>query len=180
MTATLPGWRLIAVAMVLVVAAPAHGADTTGPTALHGTWEYVGDDLERQARLESIERTVQQMSRLMRAIARSRITASTEIPEWVKIEVDGDDVTLSDCDGVGRTTRWDGTPLGVKGNEDPTATLTRTWDGTTLTSQFQEPKGSGTDVFRPSTDGQTMTLTVTVASQHLPSDIVYDLTYRRR
>ncbi len=158
---------------------PSPAAGDDGPRSLEGTWIYAGDDAERRARLDAIEDTVQRMPRIMRAIARGRITASTEIPARITIRVDGGEVTIAEGDGGGRSTPWDGTPVAVQGNEDPAATLARTWDGGALTSRFQEPKGSGTDVFRPAADGRTMTLTVTVASQHLPSDIVYDLTYRR-
>lgn len=170
---------LAAALMSLYATAPARAGDAEEVARLDGSWVYAGDDDQRLARMDAIEATVQQMPALMRSFARKRIDRSTQIPETYVIDVDGELISIGKRGETGLETRWDGTASDIPGDESHRATLTRTFDGGKLRSHVQEPKGSGTDLFALSADGQTLTVTVTIASKHLPSDIVYDLTFRR-
>jgi hypothetical protein len=171
---------VIAVLFAVGVGADADDVETrNGIHAIHGRWEYAGDDAEQQRRLAAIEATVRQMSWLIRGIARKRITASTEIHDSYDFRVGEDTVTIFE-DGVERpTTSWDGTPHQVTKQWGDPGTLTRTWEDAALRSHFRQPKGEGSETYRVSDDGRTMTVTVIVSSRRLPSDVRYELSYRR-
>jgi len=146
---------------------------------LHGRWVYSGDDSERQQRIDAIERTVQRMSWVTRGIARKRIKASTRIHDWYDFRVDGETVTIIEEAGDRFSTRWDGVPSDVPKNLGGPASLTRTWEDGALYSRWVEQKGEGTESYRLSENGQTMNVAVTIASQRLPTEVRYELTYRR-
>jgi hypothetical protein len=171
---------IIAVLFTVVVGARADDIEPRDTlSAIHGRWEYVGDDAERQRRLDAIEATVQQMSWVVRGIARRRLTTSTEIHDSYDFRVGEGTVTIFE-DGVERpTTSWDGAPHEVTKQWGDPGTLTRSWQDGALRSHFRQSKGEGSEIYRVSEDGGTMTVTVFVSSKHLPSDVSYELSYRR-
>jgi hypothetical protein len=166
------------VAAVLLLVGSAAASDG-GIEDLHGRWVDSGDDSERQRRLDAIEATVQQLSWVARGIARKRLTASTRIHDWYELRVDEDTVTIVEEAGNRFSTRWDGVPLNVPKNLGGPATLTRTWRDGALHSHWFESKGEGTESYRLSENGQTMHVTMVIASKRLPSEVRYELTYRR-
>jgi hypothetical protein len=178
----LPRWiGTLVCSVVVAVMVPASSANNTRVVErLQGNWRYAGDDSERQVRLDAIDATVRQMPWIMRGMARKRITKSTEIHELYVFRVEAEEITIGEDGPVGHTSRWDGTPVSVRGDRGAPATLTRSLEDGGLRSHHQQAKGSGTEIYNVSPDGQTMTVTVIVSSPRLPSDIEYDLTYRRQ
>lgn len=169
-----------AVLACAVLSVPAWGGEPPAAVArFHGTYEYVGTVAEQQARLDAIDATVDQMARFMRVFARKRIRGAAPIPATTEIVIDGDHITLIRSGETGLKTRHDGTPVETTGDSDNPQTVTRTLIGACIKHHAQQARGSGSDRYCLSADGQTLTATVTIASDHLPSDIVYDLSYQR-
>jgi hypothetical protein len=148
-------------------------------TNLEGRWVFAGDGSERQARLDAIEATVSQMAWVARGIARKRITASTPIHDHYVFTVDTGTLTISEDAFKGFTTPWDGTPVEISKQMGGPAILTREFTDEGLRSHWQQKKGAGTEIYRTAADGRTMIVTVVISSPRLPSDVRYELTYRR-
>jgi hypothetical protein len=144
-----------------------------------GRWVFAGDVAERQARIDAIEATVSQMSWIARGTARKRITTSTPIHQQYLFEVDGSTVTIGEDDFEGFSTPWDGTPVEISRNRGGPATLTRSVDQGGLRAHWQQKKGAGTEIYRVAADGVTMTVEVVISSPRLPSDVRYELSYRK-
>jgi hypothetical protein len=154
-------------------------AEGRGIEVLSGRWVYAGDDAEGQRRLDAIEATVRQMSWVARGMARKRIRASTPIHEWYEFRFEDRTVTIVEAGGDAFSTPGGGRAFEVPRSQGGPATLTRTWDDGALRSHWRQKKGEGTELYRVSEDGMTMKVTVIIASKRLPSDVVYELTYRR-
>ena len=148
-------------------------------TNLEGRWVFAGDESERQARLDAIEATVSQMAWVARGIARKRITGSTPIHDHYVFTVDKGTITIAEDAFKGFTTPWDGSPVEISKQMGGPATLTREFTDEGLRSHWQQKRGAGTEIYRAAPDGATMTVTVVISSPRLPSDIRYELTYRR-
>ena len=175
-------WWLVTV-VVLTLLRPVAAAEPTVPSGLQeleGHWVYAGGQKERQERLDAIDRTVSQMSFFIRFIARRMIRKATAIPSSYTIAVDGHEVTVRKDDDPGVATGWEGQALQLSDGSGDTATVTRQWKDGALASHLQRPRGSGTEVMRPEAGGTRMSVKVTVASSHLPSDITFTLTYRKK
>jgi hypothetical protein len=178
--------RLQRLVMVLALAAGVSAAgdsmaaeDARLLTNLEGRWVFAGDESERQARLDAIEATVIQMAWVARGIARKRITASTPIHDHYVFTVDKGTITISEDAFNGFTTPWDGTPVEISRQMGGPATLTREITDEGLRSHWQQKKGAGTEIYRTAPDGTAMIVTVVISSPRLPSDVRYELTYRR-
>lgn len=163
-------------AAVLALAAPAAAQDLTRFT---GSYVYAGDETQRQARLDAIEATVQQMPKLVRGFARGRIDKATPPPERYVLEVADGEITIGHAAGSGVTTTLDGDGAVVEGDGGAELTVTRTKQGDCIRHHGEQHNGSGTDVFCLSGDGKTLTVTVTIGSNQLPAPITYELTYSR-
>jgi hypothetical protein len=148
-------------------------------TNLTGRWVYVGDDAERQARLDAIEATVSQMAWIARGIARKRITASTPIHDQYIFTVDEGTITIAEDDFPGFTTPWGGTEVEIPKDKGGPAVLTRQFEEAGLRSHWQAKKGAGTEIYSVAPDGATMTVTVVISSPRLPLDVRYELTYSK-
>lgn len=175
-------WFALTVALLAAVgtAAASEGeAIPAGLRELEGHWQYAGGEQERQARLDAIDHTVQQMSFFIRFIARRMIRESTAIPSSYFISIHDHAIVVREDHDPGVATGWDGKPVKISGHDGSSATVTRTWEDGSLHSRVQEAKGSGTEIMWPEDGGQKMTIKMVVASSHLPSDITFTLTYRK-
>jgi hypothetical protein len=161
-------------------AEPNTADDTEVMSRMVGRWVYAGDEQQRQARLDAIEGTVSEMSWIARGMARKRITASTPIHQQYDFIVDDDgNVTIGEDGFEGHTAPWDGTPVEIAKDQGGPATLTRAVADGGLRSHWQQKKGAGTEIYRVSADAATLTVTVIISSPRLPSEVRYQLTYRR-
>ncbi len=176
--------RALEVLVVLVgvsVAVPVRAGDDPAAEIARfaGAYVYVGGDVESDQRRAAIESTCQRMIPGIRALCNKRIFRATDPPERWVIDVDGEDVTIGHADGEGTRSPWDGTAVDTIGDGGGEQAVTRQLDGGCLVHHAQQAKGSGNDRFCLSADGNTVTVTVTVASNFLPDDVVYTLTYQR-
>jgi hypothetical protein len=146
---------------------------------LEGRWQFAGDPAEVQARLDAIEATVSRMMWIARGTARKRITKATVIHEQYVFTVAPDAITIAEDEFAGFTTPWDGTEVQIPKDRGGPAVLTRRFEEDGLTAHWQQKRGAGTEIYRVSPDGATMTVTVVISSPRLPSDVRYALTYRR-
>lgn len=158
------------------LAAPAAAADFDRFT---GRYAYTGDDAQKQARLDAIEATVQQMPKLFRAFARGRIDKSTTPAERYDLEVADGQIRIGRDGGQGRQTVLGGDGVVVEGDEGADLTVTRVVEGDCIRHRAEQHNGYGTDLFCLSQDDKTLTVTVTIGSDQLPAPITYELTYRR-
>ena len=171
----------VGVLCVLLAGAPsALGGQEAGGTpvsALEGSWIWVereSDSIDR-----AIERGVADLGFVIRPVARRRLRSTTQPYRRIRLdlahgdvatEYDGREPIRSPADGsVTRWQREDGEMLEL-------ATTLR--DGV-LVQTFTATDGSRENAFSPSTDGERLTLRVTIRSDRLPDPIVYRLVYRR-
>ncbi len=173
------GWAAIGVATAGVLLALAVSAGAADFERYGGSYAYAGDDAQKQARLDAIEATVQQMPKLFRAFARGRIDKSTTPAERYEIEVADGQIRIGRNGGQGQQTVLDGDGVVVEGDEGADLTVTRVIEGDCIRHRAEQHNGYGTDLFCLSPDGTTLTVTVTIGSDQLPAPITYELTYRR-
>jgi hypothetical protein len=173
--------RCVVVGLVFGVAVGVVAAanDAEVMSRLEGRWVYGGGEPERQARQNAIEETVSQMSWIARGMARKRITASTVIHEHYVITLNGGTVTIAEDDFKGHSAPWNGTEVEIAKDQGGPATLTRSVDDGGLRSHWHQKRGAGTEIYCVSKDGESMVVTVIVSSPRLPSEVSYELTYRR-
>ena len=145
-----------------------------------GTWDHVGGDAEEQARIDTIETVVQKMPRVLRAIARKRLTKRTIIPTgYVIEEAAGDQLTVTTTSGDVWTTPLDGSVTEFIYDGD-SFVLSRQMVGDEIHCHAEQSIGASDYIYRLSDGDQTLTITAITASQHLPDTITYHPTYRRR
>ncbi len=156
------------------------GADSLG--AMSGYWVHVGGDEEEEeeARRAAIERTVQQMPLLFRPFARGRIERATRPVAYHHIGLDGDRLTIQSGTHPAVITDVQGSPVQSIGEGGAKEVITRQITGSCLVSRSQQGKSSGSSRFCLSPEGDALTVTLTVQSDQLPSDIVFSVSYRRR
>jgi hypothetical protein len=160
-------------------AAPDNGASATaGVSPLDGTWRLVAQPEREKARLRAIEGVTGDVMFLIRGVARSRLDKQTVAPSELTIADKGSAVTLSSKEGA-LTLPIGGKPQKVsRGETTGMVQLTRR-DGRLILSGKGE-NGTRVTTFALSSDGRTLTRTVTIQSDVLSGPLVVASTYRRR
>lgn len=176
--------RIISVAIVLhlflCTAGTAHaGEPSPQAQAYEGTWDFIGGEAEEQARIEAIEVVVQQMNRVLRGIARKRLTVRTIIAQRYDIDLDGEKITISTDTGDSWTTDLKGTVFEFNYDGDDFI-LHRTLVGDEIHAHAEQSIGASDYHYKLSADGQVLTITVFTDSKHLPEPVKYTSTYRKR
>jgi len=161
--------------------APAKSASATSAnqaTRISGTYRYVGNAAEQEARQAAIDRAVEGMSVFIRSTARSRISATTQILESYVFSFEVGKIRV----------RAQGRPEMISGDKGEPAdyvyngrrsTLTQVRDGDQITQVFVSDDGRRENEFTLSPDGQVMMLKVTLTSPRLSVPVVYRLSYKK-
>jgi len=163
---------------VAVAPSGAAAGDRDVAQRFEGSWAYAGDADEQQARLDAIDATVAEMFGIARPFARRVMRNNTTNPSSFHIQLDGDQIAVSEDDQDPLWTPLDGTPLEVEGY-GAGQQVYRKVVGDTLHARSWQHNGGGTRVFRLSADGRILTVEVIIQSAQLPTDVVYELTYRK-
>ncbi len=169
------------------LAAPdARGAATQGAASAPdlrksytGTFRYAGDQRERQARADAIERSASSFFVAVRGFARSKLDDRTrilasctfEFPEGkIRSIVPGHPVATSPETGAPTSYRVD----------DDAIVLSQRFEGTRLVQTFvADEGGTRKNEFTLSADGRLLFMKATVTSPKLKVPVVYTLTYAR-
>ncbi|MFT5357980.1 MAG: hypothetical protein ACI9KE_005217 [Polyangiales bacterium] len=168
-----------AVSLLLIASVSMGHAQTEAPT-LRGRWALAASVQSVETRRDAaIERVTDEMSIFARGIAGRRLRAGMPVPRAILVEGNGADFRAKvgdyDLDFAADGSRHAMTdPFGDdirsrQGFVDGRLRQTMVADGGTLTH-----------VLRLNEGGQSLTLTVRIASPRLPADVVYRIRYRRR
>jgi hypothetical protein len=143
---------------------------------LEGEYQHAGGQADAQALEAAIDRTVKEMSWFVRSTARSRLRESNAIPKRLVITKAGDKVKIA-FDDRERVTGVAAAPVRVVGRTGSELAYTLGILGGALVQRF-EGDGSG-QVNAIRIEGDEVVVRVTVFSGRLPSNVVYELRYRR-
>lgn len=174
----MPVIRALPLSLVLLTLAMPSSAQTELPA--EGTWRYVGDAGQNEARVQAIDEALAEVPRIFRGGVRGKLLTRTEPAPTVVIERRGDEVFFSGRENRQVTLAIDGTPKTVRGYEGP-ETL-RAWisdrDGRLRMHGANREEGSAR-VITYDPHGDEMTIFVHITSERLEKDIDYRLSYRR-
>jgi hypothetical protein len=175
-------WRdFVTGLMVLFVAgAGISGRAQTGDQRARfaGTYKYAGGTQEDEARKAAIEQGVQSMSSFTRSIARSRITATTQIPDFYVFSFEPGKIKVLPEARPEMISGDKGEPVDYVYN-GKTSKLTQVIAGDRITQVFVSGDGKRENEFTFLQDGKALTLRVTVSSTRLSNPVVYRLSYKR-
>jgi hypothetical protein len=141
-----------------------------------GRYRFVGGEGQRAAVLRAVDEVVDDMSFLVRGIARARLRRATAIAQTMAISRDGTRVTVT-IDGRSYATPRDGEVVEVVTATGDEVRLTHRHRGPQLDQRFQGDDGGRTNVYR--CEGDQLVLDVVIDSPRLPREIRYSLTYAR-
>lgn len=159
--------------LALVAVAPA-----TAQGGLAGTWQYAGGGEENARREAAIATSTEDLSRMVRGRARSRLGERTTPAPRIAITVSGPAVTLSGPSGSLALTIG-GPAVQVSGDAGGgQARATR--QGGHLVVTIRGESGVQTTTYRVSEDGSRLVLQVQMSGERLSVPLRYRLTYRRR
>ncbi len=162
--------------LLLLLPVPALAAT---PADLEGTWAFDEASGGRQARAGAIEERVQEFPRLLRAVARKRLTAAVPIRERYTMATDGTTITISsDENPDGWTTDLVGTPVQVTTSKGEAVTLSRRFEAGELRSRADSERGWTSFVF--AVEGARMELRIEIHNDNLEAPLVYTLAYLRQ
>ncbi len=143
--------------------------------ALVGTWELVEPARQKRLVRREVDRVIDQMSFLVRGIARDRAHREIRPAQEMALRTyGGGRVRLRFGRGRPEACRTDGRPRRAGG-----ATVTCRVDGPKLVRRSARDDGSEVATFRLGPDGETLLVGVRITSPHLPDTIEYELIYRR-
>jgi hypothetical protein len=144
--------------------------------AFEGSFRLVSAETDKAARDAAIDDLVSSMNMLSRGIARGRLVDGNPIAEEISIGAVGNKLKVS-MDEREYAAPMDGQPAKVKGVTGDELDMHFTI-GSELVQTFA---GNGRGkVYSYRLDGKdTLKIKVTVSSDQLPKDLVYELTYKR-
>lgn len=155
-------------------------AQPTGPEALQplvGDYVIVGRNKAIERRDASIEKVVDELNFFIRSIARNRLRDGNPVPKSLSIEQSGSKMTIR-FDGEEWTAVVGGNPVKGTGSSGDPVKMTLRQRGTQLSQRFDGEEGGKENVFRRTKDG--VVVKARVFSDRLPSDVVYQLQFRRK
>jgi hypothetical protein len=145
--------------------------------AFAGEYTFAGGETERQALRDAVDGVVAEMNPLVRGIARDRLLESNAIAGKVAIAADGREVTVS-FDDRAYTAVLGASAVEVTGLTGDALQLTHRLSGKRLVQMFAGKRGSRRNVI--TARGKQLRIAVTVTSESLPGDLVYQLTFARK
>jgi len=168
---------------ILAAAALAPAPSKTQAPALEsfaGRYVHTGARSELRAMEGAIDRVVNQMNIFIREIARGEVHRRITPERRITIDVlDGSTLTLAMDDWGPLRIALGGVPRQTRDPGGEPTSLSARFDAGRLVQRTQSPRGSRTNVFALSPDGEQLSMQVRIASDQLPAEIRYRLTYRR-
>ena len=162
----------------LVVIASLFSASVHAQTSFVGTYALQGSRAAEQARDEGIEAAIREMG-IGRGIARRRLKATTPVPRRIVVEERGDRLHVLIAGAYELTARPDGNPFTFEDEfgYEHTARLYQRENTLVITLRGH---GDCRVELRFSADRSRLTYVMRIRSEHLPDDVRYRATYRRR
>ncbi len=151
-------------------------------TRFEGTYRYVGGDAEIEALDRAIDEVVQQMSFLIRGIARRRLRAPNLPSKEVRIVIENRQIRIVRPGQPEVSAPADGTPI----------TWTHPTDGDVfrvshgidddgaLYQRFEGESSVSRNRFILSEDGKRLTIHTDITADRLPAPLRFKMTYERR
>lgn len=171
-----------AAALGLAVALLPSPSRTQAPAleSFAGTYVLAGDRRELTSMSDAINRVVDRMNLFIREIARGEIHRRIEPEQRIRFALRGSELLSMSLDDWGPVeVSVGGAPLRTRGSTGENVALSVRYGGGRLVAHSATPRGSRTNVFSLSADGERLLMSVRIASDQLPDDIRYRLTYRR-
>ncbi len=150
----------------------------------NGTFAYAGGTNEQAVRVQAIDRTVAGMSVFLRPIARPRLNAVTKPYPVIALTIKDERLTFArpaSAQVPETTATLDGTAAPWTGDDGKPyqASFTEAPEGV-LKQVIRASDGGREQTYTLSTDGQTLTVHVTITSGKFDGPLTYTLTYARR
>lgn len=144
-----------------------------------GNFRYAGDQKERQARADAIDRTVSSFFFAVRGIARSKLEDRTRILATCTFEFPEGKIRSIVPGHPTATSPETGAPTGYRVDADAFV-LSQRFEGKRLIQTFvADDGGTRKNEFTMSADGKLLFMTATLTSRKLSAPVVYTLTYAR-
>jgi hypothetical protein len=142
-----------------------------------GEFSYSGGESQRAARDAAIDKLVDDMSMLVRGIARSRLKKATAIPKNINIVRQGDELATI-VDGKRFAAKLNGTPVEAEGPNGDKLQLSHRLRGNRIEQTFKGDEGGRRNTYRCT--GERMYMDVTVFSPKLPHELHYRLSFKKK
>ena len=146
-----------------------------------GEYAWVDTPEEKALIEKTVEEGAQQVGRLVRSIARGRLTKSTKPVEKITFTVKDNVVTMTRSDGETPVSSVaDGSKVEWKRKDGEKFTMTQTLEGNILTQTFTDSEGNvRISKYTFAEDGESLELEITINSSSLKTPLNYTLTYRK-
>jgi hypothetical protein len=151
-------------------------AQPEGWKGLLGMFDYAGDAAEDAARLKAIDDVVDQMSPIVRGIARSKLKKATAIAAHVRLTLDGHILTVAD-DKRADSAPTDGTVVKITVETGDEMDLSYDLKDTEIVELVSDGSKGAVQSF--TLDGDNLVVRHAVFASQLPAKIIYRTTYRR-
>jgi hypothetical protein len=165
---------LLVLAVLLGAAQPSHAAEPQ----LEAQWVWTGAASERAAVDAAIERSIDGLFILVRAVARGRLRERSLIPQRYALSL-RDELESSSTGNLPMRSPRDGKAVAYRSSLGEDVILQQHLDGGTLVQELVAEDGMRTNTFTLAPDGASMTLQVRLTSGRLSHPLEYALTYRR-
>jgi hypothetical protein len=167
-----------------VLSADGSEANTSEPTSagarLEQSLRYAGGEQGRTAVEKAIDDATEDMSSLVRGVARRRLREANPIIEELGFSLSGDPLRASWVGGRIIETPASGEAVDWTDQFGDDVKVSQRWSDGELVQRMFDDNGSRTNVYRFSEDGQRMTMSVTIEASRLPEPIRYRLEYRKQ
>lgn len=168
-----------AVAAIFIVGSPSGKADEFTVARYQGTFEYRGTSAKARRTIDqAIEEVTDEMGFLKDGIAQDRLEEELELLPTIVIAVEGKSVSIT-FQGVTYTSRLGGDSVLATTADGEKIRIRHYLKRRKLVEEIRTENGRRVNVFSLG-DDRRMDLTVIVSSPKLPSDVRYDLMYRRK
>lgn len=145
-----------------------------------GSFRFSGGSSQRQDLADAIDFGANQVSAIIRGIARKRLTKTQIIEDPVTLTITGDDAKFHwGTTGEGMTCVIDGPTTTMSYGGDKYKARCRQKDGKLITS-FQAPDATKTIVYVLSSDRKTMTAHHKLVADQLSEPVTFKVTYTRK
>ncbi|MFV8755424.1 hypothetical protein ACNOYE_33145 [Nannocystaceae bacterium ST9] len=144
-----------------------------------GEYRFVGGQKERDGIDAAIETSLDAVNPVVRAMGRSRLQESNEVPATIEITLQDDTLAIHQA-GEAHAARIDGSKLKTKSKQGDKINVSHRISSGKLTQKIVGDGGDRTNRYKLSNEGKRLTLSVEITSGHLPVPVSYSLTYERR
>lgn len=165
-----------ALAMPVMWPAIARAGESDQAAFAHA-FKYVGGKKQKEAVDEAIEEVVQQMSRVIRGLARDRLRATNKVPPLVYFKFESNQIAVIFAGGRKVKAPADGSKVKWKTEKGDRVKVSHTLTTNKLVQKL-EGEGTRTNTFKLSEDGTKLTWKTRITARRLPEDIKYRLSYR--